>query len=251
MNILVANWKMAPDTPSQAISLAKATAHIAKKYKKTISLIACVPFIHLATVQKVAKSLVVGAQGVAGKSDIAQTGLVSAAMLKGYKAAYALIGHSETRDRGEGVETIKAALDALLEKKITPILCVGEKERDSQGWYLSTIKEQLESALRDVSKAALKKIILAYEPVWAIGKNAVREATTAECQEMMIFIRKIVSDLYDDKTATGVVVLYGGSVHEDNAGTFISEGKANGLLVGRVSLEAKRFAKIAAAIAEL
>ncbi len=248
MNILVANWKMAPDTSLQALSLAKATAKIAKTYKKNLHMVACVPSVYLGTLQKSVKSLALGAQTVAHTLGGAETGLVSAAMLKSLGATYSIVGHSESRARGDTDALVAQQLARLVEKKITPILCVGEKARDAQGWYLSAIKEQLETALAAVPQAALKRMIIAYEPVWAIGKDAVRGATPEECRTMVIFIRKIVADLSNEKTAAQIPVLYGGSVDETNAHSFITEGEANGLLVGRVSLEPKRFVKLAQSI---
>ncbi len=248
MKLLIGNWKMAPDTAVQAASLAKATATIARTYKKSLSVIVAVPSIHLAAVTKAAKNLPLAGQTIAPTMAVASTGLVSASMLKGAKAGYCIVGHSESRARGETNEIVREQIDCLFEKKIIPILCVGEKERDAQGWYLSVIKDQLESAFADVPKATLKRVVVAYEPVWAIGAQATREATPAECQEMIIFIRKIIADLYDEKVAASIKVLYGGSVSETNAYSFVTDGGADGLLVGRVSLEPKRFAKLAQSI---
>lgn len=250
MILLIANWKMAPETPKQAIALAKATATIAKTYKKHLQLITCVPSVHLTTTHASAKTLVLGSQDVAATAVVATTGGVSATMIKGVGATYSIVGHSETRAGGDTNDTVKQKIDHILSAKLMPILCVGEKERDDHGWYLSTIKDQLESAFAGVAKPTLKRCIIAYEPVWAIGATATREATPVECQEMILFIRKILSDLYDEKVAKTIPIVYGGSVTEDNARAFVTDGGADGLLVGRVSLEPKRFAKIAQRIAQ-
>lgn len=245
MKILIANWKMAPETPKAAASLAKATATIAKNNKKKVQVIACVPHVYLSTVRSTAKTLALGAQDVSASTTVASTGHVSAIMLKSGGAAYSIVGHSECRAVGDTNESVKAKITGLLAAKVMPILCVGEKERDAQGWYLSTIKDQIESACAGITKPQLKQVIIAYEPVWAIGEKAAREATPAECHEMVLFIRKLLADLYDEKSAKQVPILYGGSVSEDNAAAFVTDGGATGLLVGRVSLEPKRFAKIA------
>ncbi len=250
MLVLVGNWKMAPQKAAEAQKLATKSLSLAKQYKKKLSLIICPPSIHIPTATKVSKALLVGGQGVAAANEVAQTGLVSAQQLRAAGAAYCIVGHSEARARGESNESVAAQVQRLLENKITPIVCVGETARDHQGWYLSEVKDQLESFLHHVPRAALKRLIIAYEPVWAIGKDAAREATPAECHEMIIYIRKIVADVFDTKAGDALQVLYGGSVNEKNAITFISEGKANGLLVGRVSLEPKRFAALAASIAQ-
>jgi triosephosphate isomerase len=245
MNMLIANWKMAPDTLLEALRLAKSTATITKKYKKSLTVIAAVPALYIPPIVSKERSLVVAAQDVAPVSTVAATGSIGANLLKGNKVSYCIVGHSECRSAGDTNEIVRAKIERLIEKKITPIICVGEKVRDEQGWYLSGIKDQIESALSAVPKAMVKRIIIAYEPVWAIGSHAVREATPVECQEMMLFIRKILADLSDHKTATQVSILYGGSVSEDNARAFLDDGGADGLLVGRVSLDAKRFAKLA------
>lgn len=249
MKILIANWKMAPETPKQAIALAKSTFTLAKASKKYTQIIVCVPFPYLISARASARNLLLGAQDVAGITTVASTGKVSASMLKGVGATYCIVGHSETRAMGDTNENVKEKIERLLEAKLMPILCVGEKERDTHGWYLSTIKDQIESAFAGVAKPTLKRFIIAYEPVWAIGAQAQREATPTECHEMVLFIRKILADLYDEKSAHTVPILYGGSVNEDNARIFVTDGEASGLLVGRVSLESKRFAKIAQRIA--
>ncbi len=250
MKLLVANWKMAPETVIGARTLAKTTHTLARTYKKHLTTIACTPFVYLSAFREVAKGLHLGAQTVAAGAEVASTGQISAAMLKSLSVTYAIVGHSECRAAGDSDELVKAKIDRLLEKKITPIICVGEKTRDDQGWYLSVIKDQVESALRDIPKATIKRLIIAYEPVWAIGAKAERQASPVECREMVMFVRKLIADLTDEKTARAVTILYGGSVDETNAPAFVTDGEADGLLAGRVSLDAKRFAKLAKAVVQ-
>lgn len=245
MKLLIANWKMAPDTAVEAVRLAKATSIISKKYKKHLSVIACVPYIYLTTVKKAAPALILGAQDVAPGTNVAATGSIGAMMLKGNKVSYAIVGHSECRSSGDTNELVKTKLDRLMEKKLTPILCVGEKTRDDRGWYLSAVKDQVESALAGLARPELKRLVIAYEPVWAIGAGAEREATPDECREMIMFVRKLITDLYDARTAQSMTIVYGGSVSEDNAALFVADGCADGLLVGRVSLDSKRLHKLA------
>ncbi len=133
----------------------------------------------------------------------------------------------------------------LLAAKITPVVCVGEHERDQGMWYLSTVKTQIEECLRGVPKAALARVVIAYEPVWAISTTANRrDATPEDCHEMVIYIRKVLSDIYDEKAPRMVKIIYGGSVNEKNAAQFLSLGFAEGLLPGRASLSAQNFIKI-------
>lgn len=250
MIFLVGNWKMAPERISEAQKVAVGTAKITKYFKKQLAVIICPPFPYLSLVSKAAKGVRLGAQAVSHNTDVAHTGQVSAPILKQFGVQYCIVGHSESRLAGDTNERVHEQVLRLLDKKIIPIVCVGEQKRDSQGWYLGTVKEQIETALATVPKAALKNIIIAYEPVWAIGNKAERTATPIECQEMVIYIRKILRDRYDEKFSNVPVILYGGSVDEKNAKSFITEGKAQGLLVGRVSLELKRFTALAANIAK-
>lgn len=249
MILLVGNWKVAPETQLQAVRLAQKTSIIAKKHKKDLVTVICTPAVHLAMLpkQKLAP-LFLGAQSVSPINAIAQTGLHTAALLKDAGAQYCLVGHSEARARGESNDHVVSMIERLLEKKIHPIVCVGEKERDDHGWYLGVIKEQIETVCSVVPKQAFKTLIIAYEPVWAIGASAVREATPVECREIITYIRKLISDLEGEKIAASVTILYGGSVNEKNALSFISEGGANGLLVGRTSLDPKAFGALAASI---
>lgn len=237
---------MAPEKVEHAEKLAKDILTIAKKYKKNIQFVVCPSFGHLSIVAKHTKAtLLLGAQGVASVVTPANTGLVSAPQLKGLGVQYTIVGHSESRARGDTNEMVVEQATRLIEKKIIPIVCIGEKTRDAQGWYLSEIKDQLHGLLTTISKTNFKNIVIAYEPIWAIGANAEREATPHECREMVIYIRKLISDVHGEKFATSVVIIYGGSVNEQNAKYFISDGTANGLLVGRVSLEPKRYELLA------
>lgn len=241
---------MAPEKSTEALTLVKKTLEIARVYKKSVTTVLCVPSIHIAPLVKAVKSTIsFGGQHVAASSDVAQTGAVSAGMLRSYGATYCIVGHSETRAQGETDEQVLGASLLLLQKKIIPIVCVGEKDRDAHGWYLSNVKSQVESIVSGVPKPQLKNVVFAYEPIWAIGSGAAREATVAECREMVMFIRKVIADIVGEKIANSISILYGGSVNEQNASTFIAEGGAQGLLVGRVSLDAKRFAALTKTIA--
>lgn len=250
MILLIGNWKMAPDKSADALTLAKKTLLVAKQYKKNLKTVICVPAIHIPLLSKNIKTtLSIGGQGVSSDNEIAQTGLMSAGMFSSYGASYCIVGHSESRARGESDAQVLGSSIKLIQKKIIPVICVGERERDSHGWYLSLVKEQVEKIISNLPKTDLKKLVFAYEPIWAIGSGAAREATVVECREMIIFIRKVIADTSDEKIAKQVSILYGGSVNEQNASSFITEGGADGLLVGRTSLDAKRFAILAKTVA--
>ncbi len=246
MVLLVGNWKMAPEKAKDALSLAKKVQVLARTHKKNIKMVICVPGVHLSALSKVVKApLSIGGQGISPSNEIAQTGRESAGMIASYGASYCIVGHSESRARGESDTDVAHAIQLLLQKKVTPIVCIGEKERDAHGWYLSNVKSQVEAVIGALPKQLLKKLVFAYEPVWAIGKDALREATAVECREMIIFIRKIIADASDEKVAKAVPILYGGSVDENNGASFIDQGEADGLLPGRLSLDPKRFALLA------
>jgi triosephosphate isomerase len=250
MTLLVANWKAAPDTALLAAKLAKSTATLAKTHKKQLSFVMCTPDVFLAHAAKAAPGIALGAQNVSAFSDAPHTGEVSAAMQKSLKVQYCIIGHSERRHDGESDAVIAVKAQKLLEKGITPILCIGERERDEHGWYLSTIKDQLKAVFEKLPPEKAKKIIVAYEPIWAIGSGAMREATPVECAEMVLFIRKVLTDLFSVKVASGISILYGGSVDERNAPNFVNDGEADGLLFGRISLDPKRLKAMCGALAE-
>jgi len=165
-------------------------------------------------------------------------------MLKNFGVLFIIVGHSERRELGDTNQIINKKILATLQAKINPIFCIGEKKRDVNGFYLSFIKIKIHLGLNAVNKNQIKNITIAYEPVWAIGSGATREATPNEFIEMKIFIKKVISDMYDMKTANEIKIIYGGSVNPLNAESFLEEGGADGLLVGRDSLNPKKFGSI-------
>jgi triosephosphate isomerase (TIM) len=242
--IIVANWKMNPQSLKEAGFIFKELSSLLKNIKHT-QIVICPPFPYLFVAQNFKnKNIFLGAQNVAKDGEGAHTGEVSSKILKNMGVSYVIVGHSERRFLGEDNITINEKILNLIKNKITPILCVGENKRDHDGFYLSFVKEQIKNCLSGIPKTQIKNIIIAYEPVWAIGKGAIREATKEEFLEMKIFIKKVISDIYDVKTAHNVLVIYGGSVNPLNAELFIKGGEADGLLVGRDSLNPKKFEMI-------
>lgn len=190
----------------------------------------------------------VGAQKVTHHKDPQHTGSISAVMLKDVGATFAILGHSEYRSAGGTNDKVRAQLERSIEAGLMPLLCIGEKTREQDGEHFSVIEEQLSSALKNVPKNLLKKLVVAYEPVWAIGKHSDDAMKPAELQEMTIFIRKMLASLLDREIALKVPVLYGGSVEPDNAQALVKEGGVNGLLVGHASTNADSFIRILQAI---
>lgn len=241
--IIVANWKMNPGTLKEARVIFDG---IVKNIKgiKDIDLVICPPFPFLSINEKInIKNVSLGAQNLFQEIIGPYTGEVSPKMLLSLGVKYVILGHSERRVLGDTDSIINKKVLISLKSKLLPILCVGESSRDTNGFYLAFIKHQIIECLSGVSKNQVKNIIIAYEPIWAIGEKAIHEATKEEFVEIQIFIKKVIADLYDMKTAIGVSVIYGGSVHASNAKEFISAG-AKGLLVGRDSLSPKKFSDI-------
>lgn len=182
----------------------------------------------------------VGGQTLSAKGG-AHTGEVSAAMLRAAGAHFVIVGHSEVRAAGVNNEGIRAQLVAADRAGLVPILCVGEQERDPQGAHFSVVQEQLSSALR---QGPIAKLIVAYEPVWAIGKSAEYAMRPSEVEEMLIFIRKTLAEYLGRDAAHKALVLYGGSIEPENARSILEESGASGLLVGHASAEADLFLQI-------
>lgn len=240
--IVIGNWKMNPQTVKDAEKLFKEISTLTKNRKEDI--VVCVPFPYLSNLKKLSKKVKFGAQNVYYEAEGAYTGEVSVKMLKSFGVSFCIVGHSERRKMGETNSEVSKKASSLLKEKIIPIICVGESERSTDHTYLAYVKSQLVESIAGVPKAQMKNIVIAYEPVWAIGKDATRVATAEECMEMVLYIRKVIADATDSKTAHSVRVIYGGSVHPENAKEFIVNGGVDGFLPGRDSLNAKKFLKI-------
>jgi triosephosphate isomerase len=243
--IIIGNWKMSPKTPEEAKTIFQDIKKTAGKLSHVKTVI-CAPYIYQTELKKLAKGekFTVGSQDVSIETEDAHTGEISAEMLKNIGMEYVIIGHSERRAKGETSADLLKKITEVIKKDMTVILCVGEKERDEHGEYTKLIRAQILEVLQDFQKKNVGKLILAYEPVWAIGKNAQREATKEDVQETTIFIRKVLRDLFDEKTAARIPLLYGGSVNQKNCAEYLIECGMDGLLVGRVSLQPEAFSKI-------
>lgn len=245
--LIIANWKMNPASEKEAEKLLISTANKIKTLKG-IDLIVCPPFPFLFVFKKnKIKKIILGAQNSHKELEGSYTGEVSPKMLLDLGAKNVILGHGERRGLGETDEFINQKILSLLKNKINPIFCVGESSRDGDGNYLSFLEDQIKKGLSGVTKNQIKNLVIAYEPLWAIGKNAQREATPEEFVEVKIFIKKIISDLYDLKSAHRIKIIYGGSINSNNAKSFIDAG-ADGLLVGRDSINFKKFEALLDAI---
>lgn len=240
--IIIGNWKMNPESGKLAETLYKNI--IKSKFSSKLDVVICPPFVYLEKLKKILKKIPLGVQNISHKDKGAFTGEVSGNMVYDLGARYVILGHSERRAMGEEDEVINQKIKIALASGLNPILCVGEKNRDDNHDYFNVIKNQIEKDFNGVNKNSISNAIVAYEPVWAIGKDAVREATPEEFREVAVFIKKILSDKFGANTVKNIRIIYGGSVNTKNAQDFVVAGEADGFLVGRDSLDAKKFIKI-------
>lgn len=241
-NIVAGNWKM-NTTLAEGVGLAKDVNEALKGFEPNCDVIICVPFTHLASVNAVIDSnkLGLGAENCADHKSGAYTGEVSAAMVASTGAKYVILGHSERRQYyGETSETLKEKLALALDNGLTPIFCIGEVlEQRENGTYLDVVKTQIEEALFGLSAEDFGKIILAYEPVWAIGTG--KTATDDQAEEMHAFIRSVIAKKYGEEVADNTSILYGGSCKPSNAKALFAKPNVDGGLIGGASLEAESF----------
>ena len=238
--LVVANWKMNPPTLREAKKLLEATKKAARKAKH-VSVVVAPPSVFLRALSKGERAIVFGVQRASGEDGGAYTGEISMKQAKDAGASIAIIGHSESRAAGETNDDIRKQVAAALTARMTPIVCVGEKEREASGEHFNVVAEQLRVGLTDVPAAKLSRVAIAYEPVWAIGGE--RTMSPRDMHEMAIFIRKTMVESHGD-TGHKVKILYGGSANEENAAPMIEGGDVSGLLVGHVSVDAPRFAAL-------
>jgi len=244
--LIVANWKMNPETSEKAKAIASDMARGSRAFG-SIKLVLCPPFVFLGDVAKavsVSKKVALGAQDVFIGKGAAHTGEVSPEMLKGAGVKYVIVGHSERRAEGETDEIVREKLSGALACGLKVIVCVGEKERNEHGDQFKEVKRELESALFKLPRKFVKNLIIAYEPVWAIGKSEKEAMKPEELHEMAIFIKRVASDLLGKAGIEKILILYGGSVTHTNAKEIVEKGNVDGLLVGRESLKTKEFIEL-------
>lgn len=247
-NIVAGNWKM-NTTLQEGVGLAKDVNEALQNVEPKCDVVICVPFTHLASVNDAidSKKLGLGAENCADHVKGAYTGEVSAPMVASTGATYVILGHSERRQYyGETAEILKTKVNLALESNLTPIFCIGEVlEQRENGTYLDVVKSQIEDALFELSPEDFSKLILAYEPVWAIGTG--KTATDDQAQEMHAFIRKVIADKYGAKIADETSILYGGSCKPSNAKALFAKPDVDGGLIGGASLDAESFMGIVTA----
>ncbi|MEA3293028.1 MAG: triose-phosphate isomerase [Patescibacteria group bacterium] len=249
--LIVANWKMNPQTSIEAKRLLNSLKKAVKGLKKT-DVIICPPFIYIPILiaavsvnrASVSSKFVFGAQDCFLEKEGAFTGEISPLMLKNLKCNYVIIGHSERKKYlKEDDKMINKKLKKCLEVGISPILCIGEdKKQKDKGNAQKVIGSQIKNGLRGIKKEDINNLLIAYEPIWAIGTG--KSCLPEEVKVMSLIIKRYLTRLYGSDASKKARILYGGSVVSENASKYIKDSDISGLLIGSASLDAKEFAKI-------
>ncbi len=242
--LVIGNWKMNPQSVSLSIKL---TIDLKKKLNTVndVDVVVAPPFVYLESVGNVkggTKTFSLGAQNVHHEKLGAHTGETSLSMLQSLGVTHVILGHSERRAEGETDIEVNQKVSATIKEGLTAVVCVGEVERDHSAHYLAHIESQIRIALAKISKVRLGQIVIAYEPIWAIGTG--NTATASDVHEMKIFIERVITDLYGRNFAQKVRIIYGGSVNPKNARELFVDGMVDGFLVGGASLRADEFIQI-------
>ena len=242
--LIAGNWKMNKTATEAAALVTEIKRDVFDV--DNVDILVCPPFTALAVVGDVVRdsNVSLGAQNMYFEDKGAYTGEISTAMLKDCGCTHVIIGHSERRTIfNESDETINKKVKKALEADLIPILCIGEKleEREANKSF-EVITNQLEGDLAGIDSDNIKKIIIAYEPVWAIGTG--KTATSEQAQEAHAFIRNLIKEKYDSVVADGIIILYGGSMKPANVEELVSQPDVDGGLIGGASLEAASFVEL-------
>lgn len=252
--IVAGNWKMNKDYHA-GLELISESLYMIKDelHKEVITIFAC-PYIHLSSVHKLIlaeKNFHLAAQNCHHEKSGAYTGEISVEMLKSVGAEYVIIGHSERREyQKEDAALLAKKVDLALMNNLIPIFCIGEKleERESEK-HFQTVEQQLSESLFHLSAESFAKLVLAYEPVWAIGTG--KTASPEQAQEMHAFIRNVIASKFSSELAEQISILYGGSCNPNNAKSLFSQKDIDGGLIGGASLKSRDFTDIHLAFNEL
>ncbi len=246
LRIAAGNWKMNTSV-QEGIELAKAiNQFVSTYYTENKRIILAVPFTHIYPITQIVdyKKISVAAQNCAKWEKGAFTGEISSEMIRSTGAHYVIIGHSERRQYfNESNNDLKTKVELCLKNSLRPIFCIGEKlEEREQYKHFEVVANQLKESLFHLDAEDFSKIVIAYEPVWAIGTG--KNATPEQAQEMHAFIRKLISESYSVSIAQNITILYGGSCNANNSKDLFSQPDIDGGLIGGASLKANEFIEI-------
>lgn len=243
--LVVGNWKMNPTSLAEAKKLAADVKKGSKSSSKT-QIVICPPVIFSPRMQNIPSvSLCLGAQDAFYETSGPHTGEISVSQMSEFKISHVVVGHSERRKMGESDEIINKKVKAVVGEGMTAIVCVGENERDNDGKYLEIIRNQIVLALNDVNRKLLDHVVVAYEPVWLIGGR--KAMAPQDAQETVLYVRRVLREMFGALSGS-IRIIYGASVAPDSAGLIVHGGFIQGLLVGRDSLDAKKFLEIIKAV---
>ena len=247
VSLIAGNWKM-NKTVEESVELVNALKQKLSdgSVASDREVLVCPPFTSLVVVKEIVKNSVIklGAQNMYFEKSGAYTGEISALMLKNAGCEYVIIGHSERRQYfGETDESVNKKMKVAFENSIIPIVCVGETlQQREKNEAFSVIEKQVKVGVAGLSAEQSKKLVIAYEPVWAIGTG--KTATPQQAEEVHAFIRKIYTEMYGKDAAESIRILYGGSVKPDNVSEIMRQPDIDGALVGGASLKADDFIKL-------
>ena len=242
---VIGNWKTKPATLAEAAAIAR---KLDSGSDKITEVVLAPPALFLETIKSnTSISCSYGIQDTYWKESGSDNAYMSPTQAKSTGCDYAIIGHSSLRALGETDESVNKKVKACLEHDVIPVVCVGESERDEQGGYISFIQDQIRASFADLKKQDFEHVIIAYEPLWAIGSEATREATPAEAEEVRILIEKTIQEMTGNIPVGKITIIYGGSVDSPEELVAFASVGMRGVLVGRASLDPEKFNALAAA----
>lgn len=247
--IVVLNWKNHPNSLFEAKSLLKKLVRDSRSHKK-VSLFIAPPYTYLAEVASSRRSIGIASQDMPQEAQGSHTGEVSPEILKSFGVKLAIIGHSERRAQGESDGVVSKKAKNAIRSGITPLVCVGEEKREEDGEHFEFLRKQLKLSLATLQKSDANKLMIAYEPIWAIGKSAKESIKAEELSEVIIFIRKVLVEVFGRTLAEKIPILYGGSVEPANAASLWQTKSVRGFLVGHASLNARDLKSIVESLFE-
>ncbi|CAN5764252.1 triose-phosphate isomerase [soil metagenome] len=246
--IIAANWKAYVESTTKAKALFTSAKKLSIKTDVEIILAPPAPLLGLLVTDN-KSSVTFASQDISDTTGGAATGETTAALLSGMGVKYVIVGHSERRAMGETDAIVASKVGHALAQGLTPIVCIGERERDAEAHYLQGLRAQIAATYEPLSTQERMQVVIAYEPIWAIGKDASEAITPHDLQEMVLYIRKVLGDYLPGRASEATKILYGGSVEPGNARELAGGSDINGFLVGHSSVDVATFTALVKAIA--
>lgn len=246
---IAANWKAYIEVSEKAQKLFSISKRLSVRFdgKHEIMLAPSAPLLGMLAKGN-HSNVLFSAQDVSEGTSGAHTGEITAAAVRAVGATYAIVGHSERRAAGDTNDIVARKLQHIVAQKLIPILCVGEIQRNEDAQYLAFLREEILSAFEGLSHKERASVILAYEPIWAIGKTAAESITSSDLTEMILYLRKILNDVLPGNTSKRTRILYGGSVEADNAQMLAQGTGIDGFLIGHAATQPESFNALVRAI---